>query len=89
MNHDASAETAFHQEKPSSLLPFPASIESLLSFLYLEDFAALVVAALAQAWWGSLRSWQFGHSESPVAVSASCARRLEVRALDGAASDSA
>jgi hypothetical protein len=46
MNHGASAETAFHQEGRSSLLPIPASIESLLSFLYLEHFAAFVLAAL-------------------------------------------
>src|ERR1700735_177486 len=37
---------------------------------------------LGQALWGSFRSWQLGHSERPIGVSASCARRLEVRALE-------
>src|SRR5882757_4655725 len=44
----------FIKKSRSSLLPFPASIESLLSFLYLEDFAALVVAALGAGMVGQL-----------------------------------
>src|ERR1700749_2737608 len=34
---------------------------------------------LAQARWGSFFSWQFGHSERPVEVRKSWARRLAVR----------
>ena len=34
---------------------------------------------LAQARWGSFFSWQFGHSETPVEVKKSWARRLAVR----------
>src|SRR6202050_3315900 len=37
---------------------------------------------LGQALCGSLRSWQLGHSETVMGVSASCERRLEVRALE-------
>src|ERR1700689_3551185 len=37
---------------------------------------------LGQALCGSLRSWQLGHSEVVMPVSASCERRLEVRALE-------
>jgi hypothetical protein len=37
---------------------------------------------LGQALWGSFRSWQLGHSDTPIGVSASCERRLEVRALE-------
>jgi len=37
---------------------------------------------LGQARWGSLRSWQLGHSESPAAEMASWARRVEVRRLE-------
>ena len=37
---------------------------------------------LGQALCGSLRSWQLGHSDVVMGVSASCERRLEVRALE-------
>lgn len=37
---------------------------------------------LAQARWGSFFSWQFGHSETPVAVRKSWARRLAVRRVE-------
>jgi hypothetical protein len=37
---------------------------------------------LGQALCGSLRSWQLGHSDVVIGVSASCERRLEVRALE-------
>src|SRR5580698_2129424 len=37
---------------------------------------------LAQARWGSFFSWQFGHSESPVAVRKSCERRSAVRRVE-------
>jgi len=35
-----------------------------------------------QAWCGSLRSWQLGHSESDRVVSPSCERRFAVRCLE-------
>src|SRR5580698_10942958 len=37
---------------------------------------------LAQARWGSFFSWQFGHSEVPVAVRKSCERRSAVRRVE-------
>src|ERR1039458_8981132 len=37
---------------------------------------------LAQARWGSFFSWQLGHSETPVAVKKSWARRLAVRRVE-------
>jgi hypothetical protein len=37
---------------------------------------------LGQARWGSLRSWQFGHSESDFAFKASWARRVAVRCCE-------
>src|SRR5438270_1763187 len=42
----------------------------------------LYVPHFLQARWGSLRSWQFGHSERPVGVRKSWLRRLAVRCLE-------
>ena len=56
---------------------------ALLGFLYFQNFAALIGSRIwGRHGAGSLRSWQFGHSESPLAVRASCARRVEVRAFE-------
>ena len=54
----------------------------LAGFLDCDHFAALVLTALLQTRWGSLRSWQLGHSEVLTGVRKSWLRRLAVRCLE-------
>ena len=60
-----------------------SDLGTLAGFFGHEDIAALVLARTClQARWGSLRSWQLGHSERPVGVRKSWLRRFAVRCLE-------
>ena len=54
----------------------------LFGFLTPEPRGPCTAPHLGQARWGSFFSWQLGHSETPVAVRKSWARRLAVRRVE-------